>query len=167
MTPEPRTHHLGAARRRAIALVLAVAVGAAAAATARPNTSLGRVFYLDLLAGQCAEGKVSATIKTLLVVPCSNGGHNLEVYARVRGGWPGAQIPPHNGAYVIAQRLCNSTFVRRYGRPIIRGYGWQAFWPDAGKEAAKYHDRIVCSLIRWPGAPPMGPGTHFRRAAGG
>src|SRR5206468_8693591 len=94
MTPEPRTHHLGASRRTAIALVLvgAVAVGAAAAATARPNAGAGRVFYLGLVAGQCAEGKVSASVKTLLVVPCSNGQHNLEVYARVHGGWPGAQI---------------------------------------------------------------------------
>ena len=152
----------GAPRTRLLLAVAVVSGGLAGLAAPSAARVSARVFYLDAKPGQCLQGPVA---KTLLVVPCSNPRHNLEVFAVVHGGWAGAQVPPHDTAFGIARRVCNLGFAQRFHHYIGRGYGWEAFWPDRGKEAAKYHDRIVCSLVRYPGLPPMGPGTHFRQAA--
>jgi hypothetical protein len=88
----------------------------------------------------------------------------MEVFAVLHAGWGHRNPPARSAAYARAQQLCNSTFQTRFGGAILRGYGWYAFWPDPGAEATKYADRMSCSLIRWPGRPPMGAGTHFRQA---
>ena len=142
-------------------MALGVAGGMAAALVGGAVASRGaapRTFYLDLKAGQCAG---QLTGKSLLVVPCSNGSHRYEPFAVLHGGW-GHAPRGHNAAFARAQQLCVGTYRTRYGGAIRQGYGWWAFWPDAGPETTKYGDRIVCSLVRWPGRPPMGPGTHFR-----
>jgi hypothetical protein len=145
-----------------LASTSAILLAAAAPAGATPSAA-HKTFYLDLKAGQCAEGAPAA--KTLLVVSCSDGRHNFEVFAVLHGGWAHGRIPPHDAAFAIARDRCNSTFQRRYRHPIrAAGYGWYAFWADPGKEEAKYGDRIVCSLTRYPGQPPMGLGIHFGQA---
>ena len=106
------------------------------------------------------------TAKRYRVLPCSNATHQFEVYAVVHGGWGHAGTPKRAVALARAQQRCNAAFARRFGGPIRVGYGWEAFWPDPGAEARRYADRIVCSLIRFPGHPAMGVGTHFRRAVG-
>jgi hypothetical protein len=142
-----------------LGVMAATAAGLAGTTTAA--TASHRVFYLAMRAGDCTT---KVTSKSFLVLPCTNARHEFEVYAVGRGRW-GTAPPSHSAAFARAKQLCTSTFQRRYGGPIGTGYGWWAFWADAGAEAAKYGDRIECALVRWPGHPPMGPGTHFRQAA--
>src|ERR1041385_8721679 len=144
--------------RRSVVLIAVGAVILASAAAAAVQST----FYLDLKAGQCARPVMP---KHYQVLPCSNGTHQFEVYAVVHGGWDHRGTPSNAVAHATAGRLCNAAFTRRFGGRIRAGYGWEAFWPDPGAEARKYGARIVCSLIVYPGHPPMGPGTHFRQAA--
>jgi hypothetical protein len=137
------------------------ATAAGLAGTTSAATASHQVFYLAMRAGDCTT---RVTTKSYLVLPCANARHQFEVYTVAHGGW-GKTPPRHSAAFVRAQQLCTSTFQRRYGGPIGAGYGWWAFWADPGAEAAKYGDRIVCALVRWPGHPAMGAGTHFRQAA--
>jgi hypothetical protein len=133
-----------------------VGSGLAAGGAAPPKT-----FYLDLKPGQCA---IQVAPKFFQVVACSNAGHRFEVFAVLHAGWGTAAPPGHNAAFARAKQVCLSTFRSRYGGAIRQGYGWWGYWPDAGAETAKYSDRLVCTLIRWPGHPPMGAGTHLRQA---
>jgi hypothetical protein len=142
---------------RATAVIVA---GSSAVATPAPATTQATIFYLDLKVGTCAK---QVTTKRFLVLPCSNGTQQYEVFAVVHGGW--TQAPAYRVAYARAQGLCLSTFARRYGGALGTPYGWYAFWPDAGAESARYHDRIVCTLVRPPGHPSLGAGTHFAKAA--
>jgi hypothetical protein len=144
-----------------IGVATAIAASLVAGAIAARATVPPRTFYLDLKAGQCAK---QATPKYLQVVPCSNGSHTYEVFAVLHGGWGHTNPPGHSAAFARAQQLCMSAFEKRYGGPIRQGYGWYGFWPDPGPEATKYGDRVVCSLVRWPGRPAMGSGTHLRQA---
>jgi len=148
--------------RRLAMLAVLGATTACLAGTTSAATASHRVFYLAMKTGDCTT---QATSKSYLVLPCANARHQFEVYAVGHGGW-GKTPPSHSAAFARAQQLCTSSFQRRYGGPIGTGYGWWAFWADPGAEAATYGDRIVCALVRWPGHPPMGAGTHFRQAAG-
>jgi hypothetical protein len=147
--------------RRLTVLGVLAATAAVLAATTSAATASHRVFYLAMRAGDCTT-KVAS--KWYLVMPCANARHRFEVYAVGHGGW-GTAPPSHSAAFARVEQLCTSTFQRRYGGPIGTGYGWWAIWADAGAEAEKYGDRVVCALVRWPEHPPMGPGTHFRQAA--
>jgi hypothetical protein len=136
------------------------ATAASLAGVTTAATSSHRVFYLAMRAGDCTT---KVTSKWYLVMPCANARHRFEVYAVGHGGW-GTAPPSHSAAFARVEQLCTSTFQRRYGGPIGAGYGWWAVWADAGVEAEKYGDRVVCALVRWPEHPPMGSGTHFRQA---
>jgi hypothetical protein len=138
-----------------------VATAVSLAGTTTTATASHRVFYLAMRAGDCTN---KVTSKVYVVLSCANAGHQFEVYTVARGGW-GKTPPSHSVAFAVAQHLCTTAFQRRYGGPIGTGYGWWAFWADPGAESAKYGDRIVCALVRWPGHPAMGRGTHFRHAA--
>jgi len=144
----------------ACALALAVALTLPAAVAASHHLAGGKVFYLDLRVNQCAAWPHHG--KIMQVVPCSNGTHNLETYLVGHGGWGLKATPRHAVAFAAARAVCLSAFQRRFGHPIGAGYGWYAFWPDPGAEHAKYADRMICTLVRWPGAPAMGPGLHDR-----
>ncbi len=136
------------------AVLVFAATGSFANATVAPQ----KVFYLELKVGQCALRPHS---KILLVVPCSNPNHYLETYAVLHGGWGGA--PPARTVLVaLAKSRCRSAFQRRSGHPIPTGYGFEFYFPDAGREASKYRDRVSCSLRLWPASGPMGAGTHLR-----
>jgi hypothetical protein len=137
----------------ALAATGLVAAGLAAGAAARPDALPHKSFYLDVKAGQCLRGPAA---KLVLVVACSDPRHNFEVFAVVHVG----RTPP---TFALSNRQCQATFLRRFGHPILRGYGWYGFWADPGAEAVKYGDRAVCTLTRWPTRVAMGPGTHFRR----
>jgi hypothetical protein len=99
------------------------------------------------------------------VVPCSNGAHNLEAYAVGHGGWGHGPVPVYAHAFSLARSVCVPSFQQRFGHAIGAGrtgaWGWYGFWPDRGAEQAKYGDRIVCSLRRFPAFPAMGRGVHF------
>jgi hypothetical protein len=138
-----------------------VAVAAVVVATAGATPLAARkIFYLDLRAGQCARGVL--TQKTLLLVPCSDPLHNLEVYAVLHGGWKRGQQPSRDTVYARARTLCTSKFRNRFDHPLRAPYGWRAFWPDRGEEEAKYGDRLICGLVRYPKPTALGAGTHFR-----
>lgn len=100
--------------------------------------------------------------KTLLVVPCSNRAHALEVYAVLHGGWGHADPPKHPAVDALARSLCAGSFQRRFGHSIRTGYGFEYFFPDAGAETSTYGDRFICALRLWPSYGAMGPGKHFR-----
>ncbi len=148
-------------RTSKILLPALVAVAAVAVATAGATPLAARkIFYLDLKASQCARGVL--THKTLLLLPCSDPSHNLEVYAVLHGGWKRGQQPPRDTVYARARTLCTSKFQNRFGHPFRAPYGWRAFWPDRGKEEAKYGDRLICGLVHYPKPTALGAGTHFR-----
>jgi hypothetical protein len=144
-----------------IVLAVLVAVAAMAAATAGATPLAARkIFYLDLRSGQCARGVF--THKTLLLLPCSDPSHNLEIYAVLHGGWKRGHQPSHDTVYARARTLCTGKFRSRFGHPISTPYGWRAFWPDRGTEEAKYGDRLICGLAHYPKPTALGAGTHFR-----
>ena len=140
-----------------VGFVVLLVVAPGIRATARVSAAK-RTFYLDLRAGQCATFPLGA--KFLQVVPCSNAAHNLEAYYVGHGGWGHGAVPARAAVFAIARSRCTGIFQRRFGHPIRPGYGWYAFWPDRGKEQAKYGDRVICSLDRFPGTGRMGPGVH-------
>jgi hypothetical protein len=142
------------------AIGMAVAVFACLTATAGATRDATPTrFYLDVKAGQCVKG---AARKHFAVLACSNPSHQYEVFAVLHGGWNKAAPSQHGTIFAIAAKLCPATFQQKYGARIDAPYGWWGFWPDAGAESAKYGDRLICTLIRWPGHPAMGAGTHFR-----
>jgi hypothetical protein len=144
-----------------VVLAVLVAIAAVAVATAGATPiSARKIFYLDLRSGQCARGVL--THKTLLLLPCSDPSHNLEVYAVLHGGWKRGHQPSRDTVYARARTLCTSKFRSRFGHPISAPYGWRAFWPDRGKEEAKYGDRLICGLVHYPKPTALGAGTHFR-----
>jgi hypothetical protein len=138
----------------ALAFVLLVGVSAAAAGSAR------REFYLSAHPRQCLVGTASPGAKTVLVLPCSNPAHNLEVYAIGHGGW--APANPPSGTYAIARGVCVGAFIRLTRHALPRTAGWQGFWADPGAETKRYGDRIVCSYRAWPKLRPLGRGWHVR-----
>lgn len=138
------------------AAVLSIGVGAAAGAR-----STVRVFYLAVHARQCLVVPTSGkTGKTVLVVPCTDAAHNLEVYAVGHGGWGHNPPPAQAQAYAIARSVCLAAFQRITGHPLSSREGWLASWPDPGAETARYGDRIVCGLRSWPRITPLGRGWH-------
>jgi hypothetical protein len=141
-----------------VSAALAVALALVPTLDASSSRAVGRTFYLDLRPGQCATYPRHG--KYLQVVPCSNGAHNLEAYSIGRGGWGQGRVPGRAMVLGIARSLCVGSFQRRFKHSIGPGYGWYAFWPDPGKEQARYGDRIICSLDRFPGLGAMGPGYH-------
>ena len=42
------------------------------------------------------------------------------------------------------------------------GTGWNAYWPDAGAETARYGDKIICNFRAWPSLAALGSGWHVR-----
>ena len=146
------------ARNVRLSLVVTVAVCSLAAGLARAGGTT-RVFYLSVHPGQCLIGSTKANAKTVLVVPCANRAHNLEIYALGHGGWAHRAPPPT--AYSIAKTYCLSAFRRLTKHPIPATAGWQAFWADPGAETARYGDKILCSYRRWPRFGPLGSGWHI------
>ncbi|HET7449137.1 MAG TPA: hypothetical protein VFJ78_00950 [Gaiellaceae bacterium] len=63
----------------------------------------------------------------MLVVPCSNPAHNLEVYAVGHGGWGHSAPPPQKTA--LARQVCLSAYARITGHALPSTAGWQAFGP--------------------------------------
>lgn len=137
------------------ALAVSLAVAPALGTASRVHTA-GRTFYLDLRPGQCAVYPRQG--KYLQVVPCSNGAHNLEAYAVGHGGWGHGPVPGHASALAVERSLCSSLFQRRFGH--YSSFGYYGFWPDQGKEQAKYGDKMICSVYRHPSFGPLGPGVH-------
>lgn len=135
----------------AVSLALVPALG-----TASRSQAAVRTFYLDLRPGQCAVYPQHG--KYLQVVPCSNGAHNMEVYAVAHGGWGHGPVPAHAAALAVERSLCPSLFQRRFGHPSP--FGYYGFWPDPGKEQAKYGDKMICSVYRYPSFGALGPGVH-------
>jgi hypothetical protein len=134
------------------ASVVSVAVGIASAGSAT------RLFYLAEHPRQCLI--VPTAGKTVVVVPCSDAAHNLEVYAVGHGGWGHAGPPAQAQALAIARSICFSAFQRLTGHAIRTPYGWLASWPDPGAESARYGDKVICGLRTWPHIGPMGSGWH-------
>lgn len=78
-------------------LFLATLALAAVLATAASATAGHGVFYLTVHPRQCLIGSSNgggSGAKTVLVVPCSNPHHRLEVYAVGHGGWGTPPRPP-------------------------------------------------------------------------
>jgi hypothetical protein len=140
--------------------VLAAAVVVATAASAASGSVGKRVFYLTVHTRQCLIGTTKANAKTVELVPCSNGSHNLEVYATGHGGWGHSTPPPSNTALGIARAFCLSSFARLTGHALPSTRGWQGFWPSPGAETARYGDRIICSYRTWPRLAALGSGWH-------
>ncbi len=144
-------------------LLLVPAVGAVlltCASLAVASSHLGRrVFYLTVHPRQCLLS-VKTSPKFVQVVPCSDAAHNVEVYAIEHGGWGHGTPPTPSKGYAIAHTLCLAAFQRLTGHVLPSNLGWNAFWPDPGAETARYGDKVICSLRRWPGLGPLGQGWH-------
>ena len=123
------------------------------------STSSVRTFYLNARVGQCATYRTS-TPKLLLVVPCSNARHNLEVYAVAHGGWGHSAVPA--SAYSRVGSICLKAYRHVQGHALRRPYGWQGFWPDPGHEQARYADKVICGVVLYPRLGPLGRGRHVR-----
>jgi hypothetical protein len=132
-----------------------VMLSAAGVASARQG---GTVFYLTLHPRQCVASRGTATGKTVAVVPCTDPSHKLEIYAVGHGGW-GHKTPPPS-ALSIARSVCLSALERLTGHTLARGFGWWAFWPDPGSETARFGDKIICGLQRYPQLSALGGGWH-------
>lgn len=144
-------------RGRGFGLIVAVCVAATTATYA--SAAVGhRAFYLSVHTHQCLVREASNP-KTVLVVPCSDPAHEMEVYAIGHGGWGGTPPSAARG-YALARSICLSAFRRLTGRAMAGSEGWQAFWPDPGAETARYGDKIICNLRAWPQWKPLGPGWH-------
>ena len=141
------------------ALVCALALAAGTAAGAAHDGR--RVFYLSLTAGECVV-RPTAAAKNVSIVPCTDSRHNLEVYAVRHGGWGQGGLPTAGLLSARAQYLCLTSFVDVTGHGIPPGYGWQAFWPDAGDEQRRFGDRVICSLSRGAPLVALGAGRHIR-----
>jgi hypothetical protein len=128
------------------------------AAGAASAVASSRIFYLSPRVHQCLIGTASPRAKTVIVVPCSNPAHNLEVYAVGHGGW-GHNSPPSN-AYALVRGVCLSAYQRFTGHSLPNTAGWQGYWPDPGAETTRYGDKVVCSYRTWPTFRPLGSGWH-------
>lgn len=122
-------------------------------------TASHRTFYLDLRPGQCAID-IPGLAKFERVVPCNNPSHDLEVYRVTHGGWTSSTRPSDAIINARARQVCLSSFQSITGAVMRSPYGYRDYFPDAGAESAKYGDRFICGLTRWPRIGPMGPGTH-------
>jgi hypothetical protein len=142
-----------AVARGAVVATVTLLVAAAASGAVQ-----GRVFYLSVRLHQCLIGTTTQGAKTVMVVPCSDAAHNLEVYAVGHGGW-GHAGPPSN-AYALTRVVCLSAYQRLTGHPLPKAAGWQGFWPDPGAETTRYGDKVVCSYRTWPRLDPLGSGRH-------
>lgn len=146
-------------RRWRIAALAAALVFLGTIALASASTSTVRTFYLNARVGQCTIYR-SSTPKLLVVVPCANARHNLEVYAVSRGGWGHGGVPAN--AYSRVRTICLNAYRHVQGRAVRRPYGWQGFWPDPGHEQAGYADEVICGLVLYPGLGPLGRGRYVR-----
>jgi hypothetical protein len=140
-----------------ILLGLFVVLSATGIASARQG---GTVFYLTLHPRQCVATSVTATTKSVVVVPCANPSHKMEIYALGHGGWGHKTRPP--SAYSIARSVCLTAFSRLTGHTLGPGFGWWAFWPDPGSETARFGDKIICGLRTYPQFSALGRGWHVR-----
>jgi hypothetical protein len=146
-------------RRWRIAGLTAVAIMLGMIALASANAGSVRTFYLNARVGQCAVFRTS-TPKVLLIVPCSNARHNLEVYAVTHGGWGHGAVPAN--AYSRVRSICLSSYRHVQGHALHLPYGWQGFWPDPGNEQAHYADKVICGLTLYPRLGALGRGRHVR-----
>ena len=86
-------------RRNALVWVAVLGVAALVSTAGIASGSTGkRVFYLKIHPRECRLGTLSRKTKKVLVVPCSNPAHNLEVYAVGHGGWGHSAPPPQKTA---------------------------------------------------------------------
>jgi hypothetical protein len=145
-------------RGKGLGLLLAVSVAAAAATVS--SAAVGHpAFYLSVHAHQCLV-RDAGHAKTVMVVPCSDAAHEMEVFAVRHGGWGHGTPPSPARGYALARSICLSAFQRITGHVMARTEGWQAFWPDPGAETARYGDKIICNLRAWPRWQPLGAGWH-------
>jgi hypothetical protein len=140
-------------------VVVCMALLLAAAASAGARTHSSRVFYLAVKRGEC--GIATASAKTVLLVPCSDARHTVEIYAIRHGGWGRGTEPPTQSIAVTARQICLAAYRRVTGRPLPKGYGYSWSAPDPGQEEARYGDKLICGLTRWPKSDqPLGSGWH-------
>jgi hypothetical protein len=135
-----------------------------AATAAQASQGAGqRAFYLTVHPRECLIGSTSSgnkSYKTVLVVPCSNPNHNLEVYAIGHGGWGHRTPPPVKTELAIMRTVCWAAYQRLTGHPLRAG--WDGFAPDPGAETAQYGDKIICNYRSWPAFHALGAGWHAR-----
>ena len=134
------------------------------AAVASPATAPKRhlTFYLDLKPGECV--RYTANPKQLLLVSCSDPLHNMEVYGRFHGGWTDSRRPSLTTLITLGRTRCLALFKLRFAANLRIPFGYQSYIADPGRETVKYHDRVICGLVRYPRQSAMGPGTHFHQA---
>jgi hypothetical protein len=120
-------------------------------------------FYLNFHAGQCGL-YTPANGEHPLVVPCSDPGHNMEVYLVTHGGW--GPSPAASIVTADSHRICLAKFQKLFRGTLRSNFGYLYFFPDPGAQTQQYGDRLICSLTKWPNAhAAMGAGTHFHIAA--
>ena len=140
-----------------MAAATVAAIGLAVAGMNPTAASTTRIFYLTAKTGHCyIAGSTSA--KTFVSVPCSNPRHTLEIYWTGHGGW-GNTTPSPATAARRARQVCISQY-ERINHGAYKSYS--LFYADPGKEAAKYHDHIVCAHSTYPKLHPLGAGWHVR-----
>jgi|SRR5450631_52698 hypothetical protein len=146
-------------RRWRITGLMAAAIVLAAIALASGSTSSVRTFYLNVKVGQCA---LPFSSKTITVVPCSNPRHVMEFYAVGHAGWGHQAMPPPALAYAKARVICLADIRHITHHALPKNRAWWAFWPDAGREQARYGDKLICGFRTWPKLSPLGRGWHVR-----
>ena len=149
-------------RQARIWIAVVVAALVATAAGAASGSARTRVFYLTVHPRECLIGTTNANAKAVLLVPCSNASHNLEVYATGHGGWGHASPPPRSTTLGITRAFCLSSFARLTGHALPSNRGWEGFWPSPGAETARYGDKIICGYRTWPRLTALGSGWHVR-----
>ena len=141
---------------------LAAAITLAALTAVSGSASTGHAaFYLTVHPKQCLVGSTSSGnhgYKTVLVVPCFDASHNLEVYVIGHGGWGHATPPPLKSVFATMRTICVAAYQRLTGHPLRMG--WDGFAPDPGAETARYGDKIICSLRTYPRFGALGGGWH-------
>jgi hypothetical protein len=143
-------------------VVAVVAISACAAVSSASGSTGKRVLSLEAHPRQCLIGTADVNAQTVLVVPCSDPAHNLEVYAIRHGGWGDARPPAPRVGFAIARTTCRLAFERLTGHAIPPAAGWQWRLANTPTETARYADKIVCSYRAWPRLTALGSGWHVR-----
>jgi hypothetical protein len=141
--------HLSHSARRLVGVLAAVAALTAVPATAQagtpaaPSTSpaASRVHYLTMARAHCYWLPTGAA-KRALPVGCARR-HQVQVAAVVHGGW-GRTHPSRAARLAASRRVCRPRIIAYAGTSAA----WVAFFPDAGAEANRYGDRVICAVAR-------------------
>jgi hypothetical protein len=141
--------HLSHSARQLVGVLAAVAALTAVPATAQAGTpsatsaprAASRVFYLTMARAHCYRLPTGAA-KRALPVRCARR-HQVEVAAVGHGGW-GRTHPSRAARLAASRRVCRPRIIA-YAGPSA---AWVAFFPDAGAEARRFGDRVVCAVAR-------------------